>query len=219
MIWILGMIGILARLSSFAAGDIEYGDVGGKFINGLVYLMYVPFVLLFPKLYRTANSLMTSMNRKVVWGYFIFVILLGIASNSREGMIAPIALLFLLYFLQSCKFHNERKRKINVVKIALMGVAVYWIMGVLADFSMAMLYTRNIRSDVSKTELLEKTVNTYRNKELMASLKQMAQLEKENELMTYKQGWDETYVDNFMLNRYCNIRSRAFPPGCPMAVR
>ena len=206
IIWILGMIGILARLSSFAAGSIEYGDVGGKFINGLVYLMYVPFVLLFPRLYRTANSLMTSMNRKVVWGYFIFVTLLGIASNSREGMIAPIALLFLLYFLQSCKFHNERKRKINVAKIVLIGVAVYWIMGVLADFSMAMLYTRNIRSDVSKTELLEKTVNTYRNKELMASLKQMAQLEKENELMTYKQGWDETYVDNFMLNRYCNIR-------------
>ena len=25
-------------------------------------------------------------------------------------------------------------------------------------------------------------------------------------MKTYKQGWDETYIDNFMLNRYANIR-------------
>lgn len=206
IIWALGIIGILARLFTFAAGKIEYGDVEGKFISGITYLMYIPFILLFPKLYKTANTFVAHLNKKIIWWYLIFVTLLGIASNSREAMIAPIALIFLLYFLQSCKFSSERKRNINVVKIVLMGVIAYWVMGTLADFSMAMLYNRNLRSGVSKTELLEKTVNTYRNKELMASLKQMAQLEKENELMTYKQGWDETYVDNFMLNRYCNIR-------------
>lgn len=206
IIWALGIIGVSARLFTFAAGKIEYGDVEGKFISGITYLMYIPFILLFPKLYKTANSFMTNLNKKIIWGYFIFVTFLGIASNSREAMIAPIALILLLYFLQSCKFLNKRKRKINAVKIALIGVIAYWIIGALADFSMAMLYNRGIRSDVSKTELLEKTLDTYRNKELMRSIKEMAQREKKDELMAYKQGWDETYVDNFMLNRYCNIR-------------
>lgn len=206
VIWILGIIGMLAQLSTFAAGDIEYGDVGGKFTSGLVYLMYTPFILLFPKLYKVTIPLVASINRKIVWGYFIFITSLGIASNSREAMIAPIALILLLYFLQSCKFLNKRKSKINAVKIALIAVVAYWIIGTLADFSIAMLYNRGIRSDVSKTELLEKTIDTYRNKELMRSIKEMAQREKKDELIAYKQGWDETYVYNFMLNRYCNIR-------------
>lgn len=25
-------------------------------------------------------------------------------------------------------------------------------------------------------------------------------------MISYSEGWDETYVDNFLLNRYCNMR-------------
>ena len=96
--------------------------------------------------------------------------------------------------------------QISPAKILFMGIITYIGINILSDFSTAMLYNRSIRSDVNKKELLNRTLETYKNKELMNKLNQINQLEKAQPLLSYKYGWDETYVDNFMLNRYCNIR-------------
>ena len=97
VIWILGIIGMLAQLSTFAAGDIEYGDVGGKFTSGLVYLMYTPFILLFPKLYKVTIPLVASINRKIVWGYFIFITSFG----KQQDRLPHQLFLYRIHFLVS----------------------------------------------------------------------------------------------------------------------
>ena len=59
-----------------------------------------------------------------------------------------------------------------------MGIITYIGINILSDFSTAMLYNRSIRSDVNKKELLNRTLETYKNKELMNKLNQINQLEK-----------------------------------------
>ncbi len=206
VIWVLGCIGLLARLSSFAVGNVEYGDIGNKFTSGLIFLMYTPFCLFFPSLYTyQSQKLKNSKHNKALWAYFTIVTLLGIASNSRENMIIAIGTFILIGLLYQIK-RNIHFSQISPAKILFMGIITYIGINILSDFSTAMLYNRSIRSDVNKKELLNRTLETYKNKELMNKLNQINQLEKAQPLLSYKYGWDETYVDNFMLNRYCNIR-------------
>lgn len=205
VIWWLAFVGLFSRIVTYSVGEIEYGDVSNKFLIGLTYLMYSPAILLIPDLFY-ANHI---VNRSsiFIWGYLIVIFLIGISSNSREGMIAPIALLSLLYFLWFCKSGKMWKFYVSPLKITVIGVIGYLLIGVLGDFSIAMLYNRNIRSEVSKTELFQRTWDTFQNEALMSSLKNAGeQLANQKKLKTYDHGWDETYVDNFMLNRYCNIR-------------
>lgn len=205
VIWGLAFVGLFSRIITFSVGEIAYGDVSNKFLSGLTYLMYSPFILLNPDLFYANHN----VNRRsiIIWGYLICIFIIGISSNSRQGMIAPIALLLLLYFLWLCKSVKAWAFHLSPLKITVIGVLGYILIGVLGDFSIAMLYNRKIRSEVSKSELLQRTWDTYQNEALMSSLRNtQEQLANQTYLKSYDHGWDETYVDNFMLNRYCNIR-------------
>lgn len=206
VIWILGGIGLLAHLSSLAAGKVEYGDVGNKFIAGFKFLAYTPFCLFFPSLYTyQAQKIKFSKHKKLLWTYLIIVTLLGIASNSRENMIIGIGTFILIGLLYQIK-ENIQFTQRSPVKIFFLGIIAYLGINMLIDFSTAMIYNRSIRSEISRKELLNRTLETFQDKELMGKLKKVAQLKNKEALLSYKYGWDETYVDNFMLNRYCNIR-------------
>lgn len=67
-----------------------------------------------------------------------------------------------------------------------------------------MLANRKIRADVSRTKL-EKTVKTLQDEQMMHKLRSLT-LEETSQITSYREGWDETYLDNFMLNRYGNMR-------------
>lgn len=202
IIWIIGIIGLAARILTFSSGNIEYGDANGKLLSGLTYLVYTPFILFFPHLYYKKDI---QNNKKLLWIYFIIIVLIGLSSNSRLGMITPFALIFLLYVLHSSN-KIFIKTNTNPLKIFFIGILIYSLMEIFSNFSIAMLYNREIRSEVSKKELLIRTIDTFNNKELMTTLQNNIDKNNKGKIMTYKEGWDETYVNNFMLNRYCNIR-------------
>ena len=205
-VWLIGLVGLLARLYTFTQGHIEYGDAFGKLLSGLTFLMYTPLVLFFPKLYGESKTSTRSSMKVTLIGYTVMTILLGVASNSRQGLITPLALLALLYFLQLCNRNESLARHLSPTKILIGSVAVYLILGILADMSAAMLYNRAIRTKASNRDLLTKTMDTYEDRDLIFSLKRLAEQGQTEKLSNYNQGWTETYVNNFMLNRYCNIR-------------
>lgn len=206
VVWAIGLVGLLARLYTFSMGDIQYGNVLGKLLSGLTFLMYAPIVLFFPRLYGNRNLQVNGAMKTVLIGYVVMTILLGVASNSREGLIAPFALLVLLYFLQVCNRKEPLVKYLSPVKIVVGGMVIYLLLGLLADLSTAMLYNRFFRSQVTKRELLAKTIDTYEDKDLIVSLRRLAEQEQSKKLAKYDEGWTESYVNNFMLNRYCNIR-------------
>ena len=73
----------------------------------------------------------------------------------------------------------------------------------LSDMSLAMLSVRSERDKLSNSELFVATINAFKDKEGLSKLKLLS-LESASNKATDE--WDEDYVNNFMLNRFCNLR-------------
>lgn len=200
-LWILGLFGFIVKFSILSAGNAEYGDVGGKFFAGLEYLIYAPLILFFPKLISIQNF----TKKKWLWIYTGIVFLMSIATNSREQIIAPFAIIILLYFIYSVREGLRITSLISLPRILILGFIIFFGIQTISDLSMAMLYTRSIRGDIGKKELLEETLDTFGDKKLLKELNATVKGER-TELTNYQQGWTEVYIDNFMLNRYANMR-------------
>ena len=200
VIWGMGIIGVLARLYFFATGEIEYGNVLGKFISRLNYLMFAPLCLFFPSILNIKFS-----NTRAVWLYTAFIFVLNFASNSRQSIIAPIATIILICLLFLI-INDLRLRDVastgKTVIVTLTLVVTYLL---ISNVSLAMLHTRKIRDKVDKSELFSKTLETLQNEALMERLHRDKE-QKEQTLISYSQGWTEHYLDNFMLGRYANMR-------------
>lgn len=199
-LWCIGFFGLAIRIYNYSLGDVEYGDIQGKFTMGLNYLMYAPLVLAFPSL-----AGLKYQKNKLVIIYAIVVFVVNIASNSRLGVISPIGTILLLFVLYIIRENLRVKNYISFLKLSLIVVAAILFINLLSNVSIAMLYTRKIRTDVDRTELFSATVETMQNDLLMKRLRKI-QNAQSDQIKSYKEGWTEDYLDNFMLNRYANMR-------------
>ncbi|MFN3590270.1 MAG: hypothetical protein ACK4UP_12875, partial [Spirosomataceae bacterium] len=180
------------------SGNIEFGDVNNKFLAGLTYLQYAPIVLFFPNLSRVEKG-----KSVFVWLYIGATLVLSLATNSREAIINPLLMVAILYVLNLLV--SNQKLRISAPKLIIIIVSVLFGINLLSDISLAMLANRGVRSEVSKLELFEKTVATLQDEYTMNRLRSTS-LEGHGKGKTYNMGWDETYLNNFMLNRYGNMR-------------
>ena len=201
IIWVMGCVGFLIRIYNFSAGDVEYGNAGGKFLLGLNYLMYAPLCLIFPSFMNVRYS-----NQKFVWIYIAVIFIINIASNSRQSIIAPIGILAILFLMYLVVNNLRVTDYLSSAKIVFLGLFLFLILNLLSNISIAMLYTRKIRSDVNKLELFQKTIATIGDEALMSQLKAEQDKVEGNQFISYRQGWTEQYIDNFMLARYANMR-------------
>lgn len=203
-LWILGFIGLCIKLIFSTIGNIEIGNVVGKFFITFTFFQYAPLILLFPTLYIPSSNQAFKKNKTVLF-YAFLLILLSFAGNSREALLEPIGSLILLYALAILKQTSQKNIYISK-KILIGGIfAAIFILPILTDISDAMLINRNIRSEVSSSELFSKTLDTFLDKEKLAKERKY----RENEAPTitnYREGWTEEYLNNFAFNRYCNMR-------------
>lgn len=206
VIWSLGFIGLTAKLYLFTIQNIEYGDIDGKFLSGITYLMYVPLCLFFPALFKPAAIEKTSLKNKKIWIYWGVLFILSLATNSRQAMLAPIATIGLLFLLYICKYNIKIQSILSPIKLITFLIILIFGINFLSDISLAMLYNRGIRSEVSKSKLLKKTMLTLQDKELMQNIRKQKAALYNDKVQKYSDGWNENYIDNFVLNRYCNIR-------------
>lgn len=202
-LWLLGLVGLFSRIQNLAlGGDVEYGDSGNKFLSGLMYLQYSPLIMLFPSISRISFN---KRNNSFVLLYAFLMFILSFATNSRQQMIYPfitIILLFLLYILQN---GLSLFKLLSPLKIVSIVVFIVFGIGFLSDISLAMLANRNIRNNINRVELLYATIETLQNGAVMNQLRNTT-IEDERVITRYNRGWDESYLSNFMLNRYGNAR-------------
>ncbi|PWJ55987.1 hypothetical protein CLV98_11282 [Dyadobacter jejuensis] len=202
-LWILGLIGIAVRIQQLiVAGEVEFGDVNNKFLAGLLYLQYTPIIMLFPTLCGISKSKSRNL---LVWLYIAVLFITSFATNSRQSMIFPIFTLILLYFIYVLIENISVFKLLSPKKIIILGFFVFVGLNFISDISLAMLATRKVRSDISRAELFEKTVQTLQNDGLMEQLRNTS-IEERGQLISYSNGWDERYINNFMLNRFGNLR-------------
>lgn len=202
-LWILGLVGLLARIKSLAVvNEVQYGDAGSKFLEGLLYLQYAPIIMFFPTLSGLPYNKLRS-NLVIIYASFTFV--LSFAANSRQQMIYPIFTVLLLFILYLIKDNISIFSLLAPWKIGAIIFFVFFGLGFLSDISLAMLANRKIRNDVSRSELLDNTIETMQNEKLMDKLRNTS-IEVQDNVFSYSRGWDETYLNNFMINRYGNAR-------------
>ena len=200
ILWWMGGVGLLVRLYTLQSSNLEYGDVGGKFISGLSYFITAPICLLFPSLLKIKEH----TNKKLVIIYIVVVFIINIASNSREQILSPIFVYIILFFLNIVVTKKAITDIISPLKLTFIIIFLIFGLNFLSDISIAMIANRGIRSDVSKNELFKNTIDTYLDKNQMTKLKMLAN-DQEKNTSGYSMGWTESYLDNFMFNRYANI--------------
>lgn len=205
-LWILGMVGFFFKIYT-TINYIEYGNVLGKTLAGFAFLQYAPILLFFPNLMgnRQDNKVFVLNISCVI--YILLLVFFSFATNQRMAMIEPIgtfALLLLLSYINSSKItRNAINRKLIIQGF----IVVIFVVPIVNDISLAMLYNRQFRTNTNRKELLFKTLETLRDKERMEELRSLKEKIEKKELKSdMSKTWSETYVSNFALNRYCNLK-------------
>lgn len=204
-LWIIGGIGLLIRLYLMSA-SVEIGNVGGKFLAAFTFFQYAPFLLFFPSLYKQNyfTEQIFVRNRPATI-YFIGVILLSFATNSRLALLEPFGTIVLLVILSFLNANVNKRRTIKrYIYYGVIGVIV--LIPFVSDISLAMLANRSIRKDVSRSDLFSATINTYMNREEMNRLRIQKERMSLEDVTNYSEGWTEEYIDYFAMNRYANMR-------------
>lgn len=203
VLWILGGIGLCIKFIFVSAGSIEIGNVIGKFFIAFTFFQYAPLILLFPNLYNPSSNQPFHKNKKVLF-YAFFLIILSFSGNSRTALLEPVGTLILLYALATLK--SLQANKLISKKVIIGGVVMAtFIFPVFTDISDAMLINRGIRSELSSSELFSKTLETFLDKEKLAKERENRQAQIPV-IENYQEGWTEEYLNNFALNRFCNIK-------------
>lgn len=192
-IWLIGLVGVLARVY------IYVGHNSNGIMSTIMGLMYAPVLLFFPCFDMSEKSNI-SFNKPDVWFYIIFITILNLGSNSRADIISPFIIILALMVIYIVKTRKKITSIISWKKMIVLLILSVVIMSGIQRISDAMLAVRNIRSDVSITRLISLTADG------MFGNNEKIQLEVDENNDTYSHGWTETYIDNFILNRFGNIR-------------
>ena len=128
------------------------------------------------------------------------------ATNSRFAVLIPFGT-FVLLFILVYVVHPKRMAIISSKYIILSLLVLFFVFPFLSDISVAILAVRYYRAESGPIEMFKRTLDVYLDSD------QMEKLYKEKEALSnrggdedYKEEWTENYVNNFALNRYCNIR-------------
>lgn len=201
-IWILSVIGVLAKFYLLAN---QYGDEmtsGAGTVSIISYFAYTPICLLFPNLYGNFDY----KNKKIIYLYMFFLILLAIASNSRGQIVIVLGTIFLLFCLNFISSNTEiyKKHIVRCLKVLFIAIILFPIF---ADMALVMVLVRNERYGITASELFDKTIDLYMDKDKLVKLKEVINRDERNSsLENMRTEWNEYYVTNIFLQRLCNYR-------------
>ncbi len=193
-LWSIGIIGLAAQIVCYLSGNAEFGDVGLKFLAPVGKLQYIPLIMFFPALYQING---TAPSKPTLWTYLVLLELVALMGNSRESLIAPAFCFLILLFLNCVVLKEDMKKYVFSYRLPFACVLIFLGFTAFSTISDSMLSNRSIRNEVSAVELLQKQMEYEKNIDVG---------EEHNNLISYSEAWTEKYVDNFVLNRYCNMR-------------
>lgn len=206
-LWCIGILGFGIYVY-VVTRNIELGDVIGKTLAGFTYLRFAPLLLFFP-IFTKNESNRVAVHNPFALFYLILMIIVAFATNHRTEILEPICILFLLFYLSYINCGKRVRHTINKKYIVYGIFLVVFIFPIINDISLAMLYHRKYRDDISRVELLKRTMDTFLDKEEMEALHILAENKEEKDSrlsIDNSKKWTEVYVQNFVLNRYCNLK-------------
>ena len=196
LLWILGLLGCIPRLI------LMFSDISSGLgtLSNLSVFMYSPILILFMPFWGRIEC--ANKQRKLVYIYTILIIILLIGTNARHYMITPIIILCLLNMIKF--FHSDKVSSIfSLKKIILVAISIFLLIGPAADIALAMVLVRSERNELSPIELADKTLQIYENKDELKTYRDKMVFSKDDNLAYI---WNENYVSNEFLARFCNYR-------------
>jgi hypothetical protein len=195
IVWILGLLSLVIFFFKFLPLPVTIS----KFLDGFGFLLWGPFILLFPPYPTNTNSKTT---KRWLLVYYIIMVILSFITNSRMGMIGPIIFVAMSYLMVFLTGRIEINKKI-FTKFFIIGIIGFVGMGILADISTAMLIERAYREDRGMLDQISATFNTFNNKEKLDETR-LFLLNKNDNLSS--QDWKEDYISNGFISRFVQIK-------------
>ncbi|MBK1442224.1 hypothetical protein JHJ32_19665 [Parapedobacter sp. ISTM3] len=200
-IWLMGCVGLGAMaysvffISSQEGADVSVAD---RVIQGLMPFSYAPYAIPFGRLYgKTKNNPPYFILMLAIFTLLLFLVSMG--RNSRGAFMMGFTAIGFTYALGLLL--GIYKFKILTFKNVLIVVLGVWLItGPISDLGVAMVLVRGERNDIPRHELIMKTMEAVQDYKAIAAFRDEAQ--DFNEL----EEWDEYYLDNIFLARFCNLK-------------
>ena len=198
--WIMGIIGLVSMFYVNIYSRVSWdatGDVFDKFTQSLLPFTYAPYLLLFGEQYGGKKNTF----KKIAIPLLLLTTALlanGVGHNSRSTFILGFTAIGFCYVLGLLMGSSQLPRlsKKNVLIVLGLGLLV---LGPISDLSTAMVVARGQRTEISTADLISETLIAYTDKAQLTAYKKES-----SELGTFD--WNENYVDNLFLARFCNLK-------------
>jgi hypothetical protein len=195
-LWIMAAAGVYALATG---GGTELGDVGGKAVQALNFMAYMPFlILIYHRQYGNAYCNM-KIHGPLLLGHVGLLIVVAMALNARQFMaIGPVqtCLIFLVYLLQDPQPIARR----TLVRLSALTVAVCIAIVLFGDLAVAMVLNRDKRETLNARELIEETLKTLVDQDKIAQFKRS-----EIDRAMFNR-YDEIYLANPMVARFSETK-------------
>jgi hypothetical protein len=198
-VWLMGFVGLAAMYYVYFYSPSVNREVAGaadKSIQGLIPFTYAPYYIPFGRLYGRATGTSAGLVPKLgVFTVLLFIVSIG--TNSRGAFMLgftsagfSFGLGLLLGAIQTKLF--------TLKNLAIAGAVIWFLTGPIADIGTAMVMVRNQRADTPRSELVALTWEAFQQKEAIKAYR--------TDNNTKGLDWDEDYMDNIFLARFCNIK-------------
>lgn len=190
-VWLMGFIGAFSQV----LGHANTGDVGGKAIQALGFLAWMPFLI--PFYYIQAGESFCNIKKQIplVIAFIGLMILIGLARNVRQiMMIGPLQLLFAYFIFLAATNQFATTKTVQRYVSGFLGLlfAIY----IATDLVTAMGVAREKRDTGTYAEVIEETFNV-----LFFERNRLDDYRLKTELAATLSLYDEAYIPNPVLIR------------------
>ena len=205
-IWALGIIGVfsqLFQLSVMGTDDADAENLGvlGQVLDVIKVFASFPVMLLFKHLYNSTEPYKRGQKLKIVF-YLILISGLALATGKRTAIFSAFVTMAMCFIVP---IFSENKKIFNTKTFIYFMLGAYLVTGPVADLAAAMALGRDNQENTSSSKTFNNIISLYQDKETLHTLYQAFLTVTDNGGDNLS-GWSEYYVDNIMLDRFCNLR-------------
>lgn len=204
-IWVMGFIGIFSLvflLTIMGTEDAEAENLGflGHLLGVTKVFAYFPILLFFKKLY--SNNTFTKTEKRPIIIYLVVLAALGLATGKRTMIFSSFVTIAMCYIVP---LFSENKKFFSRKSVVYGFIAVFLVTGPIADLAAAMALGRDNQGQTGAGKTFDNIIELYQDKEKLHTLYNLMLARTDNGGDNLS-GWSEYYVDNIMMDRFCNLR-------------
>ncbi|MEY4429743.1 MAG: hypothetical protein RLZZ182_2432 [Pseudomonadota bacterium] len=189
-IWAVSSLGLLSAYS----GSAGTGDVGGKALQAMEFLAWMPYLILVyhRRFGRAYCDLRVQLPAVAL--YALVLVVVGMSRNSRQLMLMGPVIALLMYF--TVVIRERSAMPIRSVSKILVGLVLSGFMvALMADLATAMVLAREKREGATPREMIEETYHALLDRNRIQAFREASYL------AAITDRYDEHYLSNPLLAR------------------